>query len=166
MRPDSLPAESHSFVGMARETTTICSNKRFYSTSIQMVHTCPHTQNTLFLLTRPTIPAWPAMKKVHCNFSRRMVKTCKNCSVLIPKLCKPETNLRKKPSKYAHNPQKYANTDKSKQFAISVLFVLDMDIIRYKKVLVGLPSKAFNAQYAQHRGQTKGSYTLDLVIKI
>ena len=90
----------------------------------------------------------------------------KNCSVLIPKLCKPQTNLRKKPSKYAHNPQKYANTDKSKQFAISVLFVLDMDIIQYKKVLVGLPSKAFNAQYAQHRGQTKGSYTLDLVIKI
>ena len=90
----------------------------------------------------------------------------KNCSVLIPKLCKPQTNLRKQPSKYAHNPQKYANTDKSKQYAISVLFVLDMDIIRYKKVLVGLPSKAFNAQYAQHRGQTKGSYTLDLVIKI
>jgi hypothetical protein len=60
----------------------------------------------------------------------------------------------KKMQKYANNPQKYAKTHKSKQFAISALFVLNtVHNSTQFLFLVGLPTKAFNAQYAQYREQ-------------
>ena len=42
VRPRSLPAESHSFVGMARETAAMPPAYQRSFTSIQMVHTHTH----------------------------------------------------------------------------------------------------------------------------
>jgi hypothetical protein len=72
----------------------------------------------------------------------------------------------KKMQKYANNPQKYAKTHKSKQFAISALFVLNT-VHNSTQFLFWW---AYQPKLSMHNTRNTGSkgsyYNLDLVIKV
>jgi len=73
----------------------------------------------------------------------------------------------KKMQKYAKNPQKYAKTHKSKQFAISALFVLNT-VHNSTQFLFWW---AYQPKLSMHNTRNTGSkgsyyYNLDLVIKV
>ena len=61
----------------------------------------------------------------------------------------------KKTQKYANNPQKYAKTRKSNQFAISALFILDMDITRQNFCFGGLTNQSFSCTIRAIQGANK-----------
>ena len=97
----------------------------------QLFETHAHDiQNNKFVLDHPT-HHWASRQaapydKKYCNFFLRIAKIIKYwIVVLIPKCIRTH----QKKQKCANNPQKYAKTRKSKLFAISALFVLNMDLI-------------------------------------
>ena len=61
----------------------------------------------------------------------------------------------KNPQKYANNPQKYAKTRKSNQFAISALFIVDMDITRQNFCFGGLTNQSFSCTIRAIQGANK-----------
>ena len=87
-----------------------------------------------------------------CNGFLRMIK---NCSVDPQMLRTTNKKYAKKSQKYANNPQKYAKTRKNKQFAISTLFVLNMDLIRHSSCFSGLTNQSSQCTIRATQGANK-----------
>ena len=103
------------------------------------------------------------MTKIHATFP----SYCKHCSVLIPKCSKPQTKCtQKKTQKYANNPQKYAKTHKSKQFAISALFVLNNGHNSTQFLFWWAYQPKLSMHNTRNTGSKGSYYNLDLVIKV
>ena len=88
-------------------------------------------------------------------------------SLLIPKCSKPQTKCtQKKTQKYANNPQKYAKTHKSKQFAISALFVLNNGHNSTQFLFWWAYQPRLSMHNTRNTGSKGSYYSLDLVIKV